>query len=135
MERPSRFGEGYENNPETPWDMGDNDRNGKVEVVVSAPCVMGDDKDNDDNPFSYSSAEFRLQQKSSESNFMRTGVRPPVAFEVDVTRGAKGKAEKKAGGGFFGNAGKSRAVEARFLGKREGEWKKMREVRRRMGER
>jgi len=59
---------------------------------------------------------------------MRTGVRPPVSFEVDVSRkGGKGKAEKSGGGGLFGGAGKSRAVEARFLGKREAEWKKMRE--------
>lgn len=65
---------------------------------------------------------------------MRTGVRPPVAFDVDVSKGGKGKAEKKGGGGFFGNAGKSRAVEARFLGKREGEWKKMREVSEKVGE-
>lgn len=63
MERPSRFGDGFDN-PETPWDMGDNDRNGKVEVVVNAPSLSRvGDEDQDDNPFSYESAEYRLQQK------------------------------------------------------------------------
>ena len=32
MERPSRFGDGYDANPETPWDMGDNDRSEKGEI-------------------------------------------------------------------------------------------------------
>ena len=71
--------------------------------------------------------EASLQLKQDERSFMITEVRKPIVFEIDIGRGGRGTADSKGGGGFFGNAGNSRAVEARFLKRRESEWTKLRQ--------
>ncbi|GMH98203.1 hypothetical protein TrVE_jg14251 [Triparma verrucosa] len=75
---------------------------------------------------SYEEMENDITLKSEERAFKITGVRKPVAFEVEL--GNKGRAEKKGGGGFFGGAGSARSKEAKFLKKRENDWKKLREA-------
>ena len=76
------------------------------------------------NPFNYEDKSFALTSDASQSVFERTGVRPPVAFEVDVKKGDVQKAKK--GGGFFSRGG-ARSTEANFLKSREGEWNKLRQ--------